>query len=398
MVLICGSAIIWHFVRKKIDRNKDAEAATRARTHAEQGSAKDQYALAQMYYHGKGVMQDYAEALRWNRKAADQGEPRAQYAIGYMYHHGQGVTEDHVESILWCRKAADQGYAKAQYVMGNHFYDGQDAPQDFAEAARWFRQAADQNDAQAQVQFGYMEYNGQGVPQDLIQAAYWYRKAADQGNATAQLSLGYMYYKGQGVPLDRVEAARWCYKAARQGDQDARRALSSMRRRFTIFEKIHLSLAFLGSMLLLISSRGNIRNPNQRTAALAGFLGMSWVGLDLYRSYELGILRALSAVNAFYFAQRVLTGVCVAMFVFILWPRGAKALLRISATLFLLSVGLGIYAIAYLHLGRFALTVRLVYLANGLSIGMSIPSAIFLWLESKKMHSGHDDAVMVLEP
>ena len=34
-----------------------------------------------MYYYGRGVPQDYGEALKWYRKAAEQGHVNAQYKI-----------------------------------------------------------------------------------------------------------------------------------------------------------------------------------------------------------------------------------------------------------------------------------------------------------------------------
>jgi hypothetical protein len=34
-----------------------------------------------MYHDGEGVLQDYAEAMKWFRKAADQGDAEAQYAL-----------------------------------------------------------------------------------------------------------------------------------------------------------------------------------------------------------------------------------------------------------------------------------------------------------------------------
>lgn len=55
---------------------------------ADQGDAKGQYYLGSMYYFGKGVAQDFAEAVRWLRKAADQGDAKAQTGLAYMYDHG----------------------------------------------------------------------------------------------------------------------------------------------------------------------------------------------------------------------------------------------------------------------------------------------------------------------
>ena len=42
-----------------------------------------------MYGNGKGVPQDYAEAVKWYRKAAEQGDALAQVNMGIVYHKGQ---------------------------------------------------------------------------------------------------------------------------------------------------------------------------------------------------------------------------------------------------------------------------------------------------------------------
>ena len=44
-----------------------------------------------MYDDGRGVPQDYAQALVWLRKAADQGNAAAQTNLGAMYGLGLGV-------------------------------------------------------------------------------------------------------------------------------------------------------------------------------------------------------------------------------------------------------------------------------------------------------------------
>ena len=44
-----------------------------------------QFALGWMYWDGKGVLQDYKEAISWYRKSAEQGHPRAQNDFGVMY-------------------------------------------------------------------------------------------------------------------------------------------------------------------------------------------------------------------------------------------------------------------------------------------------------------------------
>ena len=51
-----------------------------------------------MYFHGKGVPQDYAEAVKWFRLAADQGDAGAQSILGVMYDEGHGVPQDYAEA------------------------------------------------------------------------------------------------------------------------------------------------------------------------------------------------------------------------------------------------------------------------------------------------------------
>ena len=44
-----------------------------------------------MYAKGQGVLQDYAEAVKWYRLAAAQGNAMAQANLGLRYAKGEGV-------------------------------------------------------------------------------------------------------------------------------------------------------------------------------------------------------------------------------------------------------------------------------------------------------------------
>lgn len=385
VALICGTAVSWHFVKTGATERKLAEDTKACRVRAEQGDANAQYDLASKYYRGKGVPQDYGEAFDWYRKAADQGNAKAQYGLARLYYQGNGVPQDYTKSIDWCRKAADQGYAKAQYALGYTYLVGKEVPQDSTEAVRWYRKAAGQGYAEAQSALGYMYSQGNGVPQDYTEAVRWYRKAADQGYARAQGALGYAYSEGKGVPRDYAEGARWYRKAAKQGDEYARHALDSMNSGFTTARKINLAVVFLGSMLLLISSRESIRNRQQRRVTLAGLLGLLWAGLDVYGYSHIGILLSLSAVNAFYFGKSLLSGICIAMIFSFAWPKGFKIMLGLCGALF---VGLNIYATIHYDLRYFASCPRAFYSTNGLLIGMASTLAIFLWLAGEEPRKG----------
>src|SRR6266487_1330356 len=143
IALIFG-IIIWRVQRIKTGELKLAHDAIICRARAEQGDAKAEADLGSMYSQGKGVSQDYVEALRWYHKAADQGDAKAENSIALAYSQGQGVPQDYAEALRWYRKAADQGYAKAQYNLGNMYYYGRGVPQDRVEAERWYQKAAAQ--------------------------------------------------------------------------------------------------------------------------------------------------------------------------------------------------------------------------------------------------------------
>jgi hypothetical protein len=235
-----------------------------------------------------------------------------------------------------------------------------------------------------------MYEQGKGLPQDFTEAVAWYRKAADQGFARAQDDLGYMYLEGKGVWRDYSEAARWYRKAAKQGDEYALRALDSMNIRFTAPSKVMLSVTVLGCILFLISPWQNIRTRQRRRAALAGLLGLLWVGVDVYAHTQFGILLALSVVNPFYFGKGLLSGICVAMVLSTAWPQAFKMVLGICGILF---IGFNTYAAMHFDLRNVAACLRAFYSTNALLIGLAITLTILLRLEveeARAIQNGDD--------
>jgi len=66
-----------------------------------------------MYNNGKGVKQEFPEAMKWYRKAAEQGVVAAQYSLGTMYHRGDGVTKNLFTTYAWYTIAAANGHTLA---------------------------------------------------------------------------------------------------------------------------------------------------------------------------------------------------------------------------------------------------------------------------------------------
>jgi hypothetical protein len=183
---IAGAIFASHEHKTKADAAaKLAEEVRVDRLGAEQGNAEAQTSFGRLYYYGRGVPQDYAEALTWYRKAAEQDNAYAETDLGDVFYSGKAVPQDSTQAVFWYRKAADHGYARAENDLGAVYYYGRGAPQNYAEAFRWYRKAADQHDAEAEFAVGYMYRHGQGVPRSFFEGRRWYIKAAAQGNQQA---------------------------------------------------------------------------------------------------------------------------------------------------------------------------------------------------------------------
>ena len=131
---------------------------------------------------------DFTAALHEFRPLAEQGDARAQAMLGNMYFEGWGVPEDDAEAVKWYRKAAEQGHVLAEFKLGVMYRQGVGVAQDFAKAAKWFRTAAEEGHATAQLVLGVMYVLGQGVAQDHVQAHMWWSLAASQGERGATIN------------------------------------------------------------------------------------------------------------------------------------------------------------------------------------------------------------------
>ena len=161
------------------------------------------------------------EKIKWLRNAAEQGDARAQYTLGDMYYSGNGVKINKSEAANWYKKAAEHGYAYAQCILGDMYYNGDGFRINKSEAAKWYRKAAEQGDAQAQFNLGDMYYNGDGIKINKSEAAKWFKEAALREDNDAQYILGIMYYNGEGVVENKSEAVKWFAGAAEGGVSEA---------------------------------------------------------------------------------------------------------------------------------------------------------------------------------
>ena len=67
------------------------------------------YYLGQMYYYGKNVPVDKAQASEWYLKAAKKGHDDSQFSLGLMLYKGDGIEKNEESGIRWINEAAKSG-------------------------------------------------------------------------------------------------------------------------------------------------------------------------------------------------------------------------------------------------------------------------------------------------
>ncbi|WP_447985014.1 tetratricopeptide repeat protein [Nitrospira sp. Nam74] len=112
---------------------------------AEHGEARAQFKLAACYERGQGVLQDYAEAIRWYRRAAAQGYQAAMWHLWDMYRRNRGIPFERQAAHLWLREAAQEGDAVAQYFLAEASMNGKYQSRDLVKAYMWLILSARQS-------------------------------------------------------------------------------------------------------------------------------------------------------------------------------------------------------------------------------------------------------------
>lgn len=73
---------------------------------AEEGDAKAQNYVGEIYEKGLGTDPNFMQAAHWYQMAADQGYTQAMLNLGYLYEQGLGVQRDITVALNWYRQAS----------------------------------------------------------------------------------------------------------------------------------------------------------------------------------------------------------------------------------------------------------------------------------------------------
>jgi TPR repeat protein len=184
-----------------------------------------QIKLANDYFVGRGVVQDFQQSAYWFEKAAQAGDPRAQLQTGYFYEAGIGVAKNPALAAHWYQLAASNGLATAKVNLAVLYFWGNGLKEDQPFAARLLREAAAKGSGRAACYLGDMYYSGVGVPQDRAVGEEWYLRGAGLHDPQAEYNLGLLFFDRKDHVHDLRKAAELLRESVAAGYAPAMYAL-----------------------------------------------------------------------------------------------------------------------------------------------------------------------------
>ncbi|WOJ96334.1 tetratricopeptide repeat protein [Congregibacter brevis] len=122
------------------------------KTSASEGDSDAQYRLAMALFREYKISGDSAaqtDAIVMLRDAANNGHSSAQSEMGDLFFEGRGVVQDFVQASDWYKKAASQGYAEAMYGLGKMSRSGWGMEVSLVDAYVWLNLASARGESRA---------------------------------------------------------------------------------------------------------------------------------------------------------------------------------------------------------------------------------------------------------
>lgn len=144
-----GIFLLGLYYHVKGDNNYDDYAYGQAKILFEEaiklGSADAIYELAELYYYGNGVEQDYEKSLMLYSDPKLATHAEAIFSQAVQYDSGEGVEKDYEKSFELFNKAAELGHAPSTFNVGYMYEYGEFVDIDLEEAKKWYQKACDYN-------------------------------------------------------------------------------------------------------------------------------------------------------------------------------------------------------------------------------------------------------------
>ena len=291
LILLFGTVTL--YAQQAVEDPNDIAVILRA---AKNGDSEAQLKYGE-YLLGEGEV-DAKGAFKWLMKSAEQGNAKAQFMVSEMYSFGLGVKENDIKSNQWLIRSANNGYAPAQYNLGKKWEEGHIHGAEISffgecyQTLMYMRRAARQDYAPAQRFLGETYYqisDGKGGKwegalsgsndnkNNFYSALWWFQQAAANGDdysAKMASVLGKRYsIDEEKMPSSRVtfpyktpldyQVEEWC----RQYESLCRSELPSLMAGYNVPEQMLRDDPCLVWLILKDSKR----SPRERADALSTY-------------------------------------------------------------------------------------------------------------------------------
>ena len=128
--------------------------------------------------------------------------------VANCYYLGRGVEQDYNKAAEFHTKAANLGYANSQEVLGEMYMEGKGVEQNYTQAAYWLNKSCENGERSAFAPFGDCHRKGLGVEMDEKKAFELYQKGSEMGDLRSKVSMAECLIEGWGTKCDDKQAAQ----------------------------------------------------------------------------------------------------------------------------------------------------------------------------------------------
>lgn len=152
------------------------------------------YKIANRFYTGSGVEQDYHMALRHYKFAAETGNLPSQNNLGAMYLSGEGTLSSISNAQKYFKIAADNGSLQSQFNLARLYLKENSTRYSKLQAIKYLKMSANKSYIPSiNLLASIYQYGNIATPQDLPQAIKLYKIASSKNSSSAQNELGVIY-------------------------------------------------------------------------------------------------------------------------------------------------------------------------------------------------------------
>ncbi|XP_070935011.1 protein sel-1 homolog 2-like [Macaca nemestrina] len=152
------------------------------------GNAIGLHGLGLLYFYGKGVPVNYAEALKYFQKAAEKGWPDAQFQLGFMYYSGSGIWKDYKLAFKYFYLASQSGQPLAIYCLAEMCATGTGVVRSCRTAVELYKGVCELGHWAEKFLTAYFAYKDGDIDSSLVQ----YALLAEMGYEVAQSNSAFI--------------------------------------------------------------------------------------------------------------------------------------------------------------------------------------------------------------